>query len=545
MDLPGGHTRIGEPVRKRTLGLDEPGTADGFGYDNGMPRYAALDIGSNSVRTLVAEVAPGGEQRTLWSDRQVTRLGESVFREGRISNQAMDGVCSLLSRMAGVIRKHDVDGIRAVATSAVRDTSNQAQFLERAASAIGAPVDVISGLEEARLIHLGVMARWPQTGGRVLLIDVGGGSAEIILSEHGARREAFSKPLGAVRLTEVFLKHDPAEAVELHRMEQYIAEKLEPCVSRIGVRPFDRVIGTSASAATLLCAIHRIPNSNREEADRRKATVQQARRLYKEICRKTVAERRKMPGVGPRRAEILAPGVAVFLQAMDAFHVKTLHYAAAGVRDGIIADLASRRVGRERSMLDRDQRRVVEQMAQKYGVTVRHARQVAALAHRLFEALHPLHKLSPESGRLLQAAAYLHDTGHFISDSAHHKHSAYIVANAGMPGFTDTERRMISMLCRFHRKTMPSTRHESYQLISPEEKHRLLLLLPLLRLADSLDRSHEQNIEQVECRERAGAVVLEVKSRSEADLDLWAAERVADVFRQVYGKSLQLVNVRS
>lgn len=520
------------------------GAGRGIGYDSGMPRYAAIDIGSNSVRALVAEVVPG-KTRALWSDRQVTRLGESVFREGRISNQAMDAVCSLLSRMAGVIGKHDVDGMRAVATSAVRDAGNQARFLERAAAAIGAPVDVISGLEEARLIHLGVMARGPHTDGRALVIDVGGGSAEIILSEHGARKEAFSKPLGAVRLTEIFLKHDPAEAIELQRMEQYIAEKLEPCVARIGTRPFDRVIGTSASAAALLCAIHRIPNSNREEAERRKATARQARRLYKEIRRKTVAERRKMPGVGPRRAEILTPGVAVFLQAMDAFQVKTLHYAAAGVRDGIIADLASRRVGRERSLLDRDQRRVVEQMARKYGVAVSHARQVAALAHSLFEALYPLHKLPPESGRLLQAAAHLHDTGHFISDSAHHKHSAYIVANAGMPGFTDTERHMIAMLCRFHRKSMPGARHEGYQLMTPEERRRLLLLLPLLRLADSLDRSHEQNIEQVACRERGGAVVLEVRSRSEADLDLWAAERVADVFREVYGRSLQLVNMRS
>jgi exopolyphosphatase/guanosine-5'-triphosphate,3'-diphosphate pyrophosphatase len=249
--------------------------------------------------------------------------------------------------------------------------------------------------------------------------------------------------------------------------------------------------------------------------------------------------------VGPRRAEIIISGVAVFLTVMERFGISSLHYSAAGVRDGIIADLAARGVGRERAMLDRDQRRVVEQMARKYGVPVPHARQVASMAQRLFDALQPLHKLAPEAGRLLEAAAYLHDTGHYISDSAHHKHSAYIVANSGMPGFTDSERHLISMLCRFHRKTMPSLRNESYQLMPDADKHVLQSLLPLLRLADSLDRSHEQRIEQIDCQLRGNVARLEVRSAGGADLDLWAAEKVSDVFRQVYGRPLELVNVKS
>ncbi|MBI3682715.1 MAG: Ppx/GppA family phosphatase [Acidobacteria bacterium] len=494
---------------------------------------------------LAADVGPNGEHEILAGDRQVTRLGESVFRDGEISRDALDSLCGVLERMSEAIGKLDVMGLRAVATSAVRDAGNQAEFLERASEAIGSPVEVISGLEEARLVQLGVLARWPHPSHRVLMVDVGGGSAEIIFCDHGGRREAFSKPLGAVRLTEVFMKNDPPEEIELHRLEQYIAEKIAPCLERIGVRRFDRAIGTSATAAAIVCAVHRIPRARREQADRRRVTAQQVRRLYQELKRKDLEKRRKMAGVGPRRAEILIAGVAVFFKAIEAFQLPSLSYSSAGVRDGIIADLAARGVGRERSMLDRDQRRVVEQMARRYGVSVPHARQVASLARRLFEMLEPLHKLPPERGRLLEAAAYLHDTGHYISDSAHHKHSAYIVANSGMPGFTDAERHLIAMLCRYHRKSMPGSRHEGCQAMQAEDRQAMLLLVPLLRLADGLDRSHSQSIRSVECRLRPGSVVVEVRSRAGADLDLWAAERMSDVFRDLYGRPLELETGRS
>ncbi|MBL8231591.1 MAG: Ppx/GppA family phosphatase [Bryobacterales bacterium] len=510
-----------------------------------MPRYAAIDIGSNSVRLLIAEVDAQGHMKELAADRSVIRLGESVFRHGFLSATALDNLSTVLGRMSAAIREHDVDGLRAVATSAVRDTGNQQEFLDRVAGAIGSPVEIISGLEEARLIHLGVQARWPQSAQRTLLVDVGGGSAEIILSEGAAMREAFSKPLGAVRLKEVFLQNDPPLPIELQRLEEYITEKIAPALERIGTGRFDRAIGTSASAAALVCAIHRIPRARREQADRLKVTRPQVHRLYLDLARKDLAARRKHVGVGPRRAEIIVPGVAVFHRVMEAFRVTSLHYLSAGVREGIVADLAGRRVGRERSMLDRDQRRVVEQMARRYGVSVPHARQVAAMAHRLFEILHPLHKLPPPAGRLLEAAAYLHDTGHYISDSAHHKHSAYIVANSGMPGFTAAERHLIAMLCRFHRKSMPAAKHEVFHEMTAEDRRTLLYLVPLLRLADSLDRSHSQRIEKVDCDWKSGDVMLRVTAGADANLDLWAAERVADVFRQVYDRDLRLQSGRA
>ncbi|HEV2687678.1 MAG TPA: Ppx/GppA phosphatase family protein [Bryobacteraceae bacterium] len=510
-----------------------------------MPRYAAIDIGSNSVRMLAAETSPGAPNKILAAERQVTRLGAGVFQEGKIAREAMQFVCENLSRMAQSYRKLDVIGVRAVATSAVRDAANQHDFLEMAAEALGTPVEIISGQEEARLIHLGVGARWPQADKRVLVIDVGGGSAEVILSDRGVLTEAFSKPLGAVRLTETFLKTDPATPVELHRMSEYIDEKLATPLRRIGAGPFDRAIATSATAAAAVCAVNRVGRSRRDEADRLKATAAQMRGLYRQLCSLDLAGRRKVQGIGPRRAELIVAGAAVFLRTLELFQQPAMHYSAAGVRDGIIADLAVRGVGRELSMLNRDQRRVVEQMARRYGVQLAHARKVAEMAHGLFDALQGIHRLPPAMGKLLEAAAYLHDTGHYVSATGHHKHSYYLVAHSDMPGFTDRERQMIALLCRYHRKSMPAQRHSPFQTFDSDSRRAITLLTPLLRIADSLDRSHEQRVEDFHVQLRNGAVSIALKSVGDVDLEMWAAERIAGTFRETYQIPVTVTRVKS
>jgi Exopolyphosphatase len=482
--------------------------------------------------------------KILAADREVTRIGASVFRAGVISKEALDFVTSVLARMAATYQKLDVVAIRAVATSAVRDASNQAEFAIRASEAAGTPIEIISGAEEARLIHLGVQSRWPQPKQRVIMVDVGGGSAEVILADKGALVEGISRPLGAVRLTEVFLKNDPPSATDLHRLEKFIDEKIEPAIRRIGSEPVDRVIATSATAAAVVCAINRIPRARREEADRLRATVSQIRGFYRDLSARDLNGRKKVAGIGPRRAEIITAGTAVFLRILERFHLPSLYYSAAGVRDGIIADLAARGAGRELSRLNREQLRLVEAMSRKFGVEVKHGRKVASICHKLFDSLHSVHKLPPADGKLLEAAAYLHDTGHFISDTGHHKHSAYLVQNSDMPGFTDMERRLIGLLCRYHRKSMPAARHDQFQSLPPEAKRTLQMLAPLLRIADGLDSGREQKIEDVECHLGNGSVSLVVSGKGDLDLETWAAERAGDVFRQAYNLPITLMRAK-
>src|SRR5579863_4581710 len=251
--------------------------------DHPMPRYAAIDIGSNSIRMLAAEINPEQPFRPLAASRRVVRLGENVYREGRLSPTAMDLACEVLADLAESYRRLDVLAVRAVGTAALRDATNRAEFLARATQVLGTPVEVISGLEEARLIHLGVQARWPQPQRRLLIADVGGGSAELILSENGRMVDAFSKPLGAVRLTEMFLKSDPPDPRELARMEKYIQERIAGAAGQMGPARIDRMVATSATAAAAVCAVNSVRRSKREMADRFMASAAQIRKLYTEV----------------------------------------------------------------------------------------------------------------------------------------------------------------------------------------------------------------------------------------------------------------------
>jgi exopolyphosphatase/guanosine-5'-triphosphate,3'-diphosphate pyrophosphatase len=503
-----------------------------------MPRYASIDIGSNSVRMEAAEVTAGEPSRILASERQVTRLGASVFRTGRISQESMDSICGVLGGMAQQYKRLEINSVRAVATAAVRDASNQQEFIARASAALGTDVEIISGQEEARLIHLGVKSRWPHPKERILIIDIGGGSAELILSENERMTKAFSKPLGALRLQELFLRTDPPRATDLHRLSEYIAERIDSPIRRIGATHIDRVIGTSATASAVVCAVNRIPRPRRDESDRKRAATAQIRKLYRDISTLDLAARQRITGIGPRRAEIIVPGTAVLLHVLEALQMPALFYSAAGVRDGIIADLATRGVDRGLSQLSADQRSVVEEMAEHFGVALRHGRKVARLANDLFLGFQNAHRLPAHYGKLLEAAAYLHDTGHYISDTRHHKHSYYLVTNSDLPGFTVNERELIANLCRYHRKALPTAEHENVQLLDIEGRRAVTYLIPLLRMADSLDRSHGQRIRSVAVRQRDSdfLISLNVAPDTDADLEIWAAERLSDIFRQVYNK---------
>ncbi len=438
-----------------------------------MARFAAVDIGSNSIRMEAAETIPGSPPKLLTSDRQVTRLGASVFRTGKVSAEAIELVCKVLSGMAQQYRKLDVGGVRAVATSAIRDAANQDEFIAKASSAVGTPVEIISGQEESRLIHLGVQNRWPHPTQKVLLVDVGGGSAEIMHSERGHLQQAVSKPLGAVRLTEIFLKSDPPTERELDRMENYVEEKLAAAIRRIGHRRWDRVIATSGTACAVACAVNGISQEKEDKVDRVRVSTAQIQKLYGDLRVRTIEERRKITGIGPRRAEIIIAGMAPLFGLLRDLQLASFYYSAAG------------------------------------------------------------------------AAAYLHDVGHYVSDSRHHKHSYYLVANSDLPGFTNREREFIANLCRYHRKAAPASGHENYELLNGDERRTLTLLIPLLRIADNLDRSHEGRVQTLDCSVNDGQVVLRIGSKADVELEQWAAERGAELFRDVYQREISVTKARS
>jgi exopolyphosphatase/guanosine-5'-triphosphate,3'-diphosphate pyrophosphatase len=505
-----------------------------------MSKYASIDIGSNSIRMLIAEANPSAPFEELATDRQVVRLGAGVFSNGRVLPQSIVLGLQVLRRMADKIALADVVAVRAVGTSALRDALNRQEFLEPAADILKTPVEVITGLEEARLIHLGVQLRWPHPKQRLLVLDIGGGSAELVLSSQGRFEEAISKPLGAVRLTEMFLKSDPPDVRELARMEKYVQERLAGVATRFGTGAVDRMVATSSTASALVCAANRIPRSRREKVDRMTASAAQIRRLYQELAVSSQSQRNKIVGIGPRRSEIIIAGAAVMHMVMRELGIRRMYYSTAGLREGIVADLVQRKVGLEQARLDPDQRRMVRAMVTRYGINAPHVRKVADLAHMLFESLRHVHQLPLAHGKLLDAAAHLYNIGHFVNEARHHRHSMYLVANSDMPGFSARERLVIANLCRYHRKSMPNATHEAFQMLGLEDRRAVTLLTPLLRVAVALDQSQEQKVASIETGVNDHAVELRLFAQPGIDVDIeqWSAQQTGPVFQSVYGRSL-------
>src|SRR6202453_1999952 len=297
-----------------------------------MQTYAAIDIGSNSCRLKIARVQQH-QLKLLHEDREVTRLGASVFETGVISPETMGGTLVALKRFYRAVKMHSADGVRAVATSALRDARNAQAFLAWVKSETGWEVEIISGLEEARLIHRGVMGE-PDTQGRCLLIDVGGESCEITLSERKRIKETVSLPLGAVRLTKEFLPGDPPSEEELSRLKQFIARELRKAERRFGALRVSLVIATSGTAAALTQASQAMrKTSSKNGRARRKplAETRNVRRLTASLTAMNSAERSSVPGIGPKRSEIIVAGAHVYTSLLEHFALPGFIYSELGL----------------------------------------------------------------------------------------------------------------------------------------------------------------------------------------------------------------------
>ena len=485
--------------------------------------------------------------RVLAEERQVTRLGESVFRTGRISEDALTFLSATLARMAAIYQKLSVDRVRAVATSAVRDAGNQEEFVARASAILGVGVEVISGPEESRLIQMGVESRWPRPKERTLIIDVGGGSTELIVCQAGQLIDAVSKPLGAVRLTELFLKNDPPKPEELHRMNQYIDEKLASFTKRHRNEKFDRAVATSASAAAVVSAVNELPRVRREESDRMRARTSQVRQLYANLSARDLAARRKVVGIGPRRAEIVIPGAAVFLKVLEGFRHHSIYYSAAGVRDGIIADFEMRGVGRELSQLSNEQRKVVETMAKRYGVSMKHIQKVAQIAVRLFEVSHPVHNLPPAAGKLLHAAAYFALALAALCPAAYRPPQALCVSGGE---FRHARLHQPRALHHFRAVSVPpkidatTQNYANFSCLECGREANCFCWLLCCAWRDSLDRGHRQRVHDLKGQIKNGGLLIQVRAEKDADLEVWAANNAAGAFQQVYGIPLSIQRAR-
>jgi exopolyphosphatase/guanosine-5'-triphosphate,3'-diphosphate pyrophosphatase len=561
-----------------------------------VPTFAAIDIGSNSCRLKIAKVV-AHQLKTLHEDREVTRLGASVFECGMLSPQAMEATLQALKRFQRAVQSRGVDQIRVVATSAMRDARNGMVFQAMVKAETGWELEIISGLEEARLIHLGVMGSGAgvksqaelefepgaesAAAGRVLLVDLGGGSCEITLSERKRIKETVSLPLGAVRLTEEFLPGDPAPAEGLARMRQLIARELRKAQGRIRPENVSQVIGTSGTAAALSEAIAAVANDGSGKAakpdkspgkSKKKsagksvgksvgkaiqalavsqaplaaplgwiAPTREVRRLAGELVPMTLAERVAVEGIGPRRAEIIVAGALVFAELLESFGLPGFRYSPLGLRDGILAQMLAEQDARAKAHREFEEQRweSVLATARRYGVDLRHAEPVRAHAVQLYRALHALHQLPPEYESWLAAAAMLRDTGKFINYQGHHRHTQYVVSSSEIYGYTPLQRTLVSAIARYLGKSRPQPGDRALRNIPAVEHPRVQKAVVLLRLAVALNQDRASDVLRVTVKVYPKRVYLELHpGRTGAELELWSLRKEADYFLEVFGREL-------
>jgi exopolyphosphatase/guanosine-5'-triphosphate,3'-diphosphate pyrophosphatase len=505
-----------------------------------MPTFAAVDIGSNSVRLKIARLQ-GHRLRPIHEDREVTRLGEGVFRSGFLTPESMAETIKVLRRFHRATQQVATDTVRVVATSALRDARNSQAFLEWVRSATGWRVEIISGVEEARLIHLGLVSSRRVDSLPTLMIDLGGGSCELTVSQAGHIRDTVSLPLGAVRLTDEFLRHDPPRKGELKRLRGFMTREVGRIASRIAAGRVRNVVATSGTAAALAAAAaHR----RKKSPTRQRPSVSRAEmsRIAKRLARLPVAERRKIEGIGPRRAEIVVAGAMVYHELLDRFRLKGFRYSPLGLRDGILAQMAAEydRSTRSGKQIESERWESIARAVKHYGIDRKHALDVRESAMFLFAGLRSVHRLPPEYREWLSAAAMLYEVGDFVNRTGRHRHTHYIISNSEILGYTPQQRRIIAAIARYLGKSRPTVEDGPMKVIDPADRAGVQKAILLLRLARSLNLGRSRAVQKVRVGLRAAEVRLTLvpRRRMGVDLELWAIEKDCTYFREIFGREL-------
>jgi exopolyphosphatase / guanosine-5'-triphosphate,3'-diphosphate pyrophosphatase len=504
-----------------------------------MPTFAAVDIGSNSVRLKIARLQ-AGRLRPLHEDREVTRLGQGVFGSGFLTPESMAETVKVLRRFHRSTQQIVTDSVRVVATSALRDARNSQAFLEWVRSATGWKVEIISGVEEARLIHLGLVSGARVDSSPTLMMDLGGGSCELTVTQGGHIRDAVSLPLGAVRLTNEFLRHDPARKGELKRLRGFVAREVNRIVDRISTAKIKNVIATSGTAAALAATASRL----RRERNRQRYAVSGAEmsRIAKRLARLPVTERRKIEGIGPRRAEIIVAGAVVYHEILERLHLKGFRYSPLGLRDGILAQMAADydRSTKSGKQIESERWESIMKAVAHYHVDKKHALDVRNSATQLFSALRSVHRLPAEYREWLTAGAMLYEVGDYVNRNGRHRHANYIISNSEILGYTPQQRRMIAAIARYLGNSRPTMEDGPMKMVDPAERPNVEKAIVLLRLARALNLGRSRAVEKVRIGVRAPGIKLTLlpRRRMGVDLELWAIEKECAYFREVFGREL-------
>lgn len=502
-------------------------------------RIAAIDIGTNSVHMIVVRVRPDLSFEVVDREKEMVRLGAGGLDGRSLAPAATTAALQALAKFRRLADSREVDEIIATATSAVREANNGALFLRRVAAETGIRVRVISGTEEAHLIHRAAAYGTDVGRNPAVVIDIGGGSVEITQGSATRVRLARSFKIGVIRLTERFVRSDPLSRRDERRIARYVKEEAGAFIAKARERGFTRVIGTSGTILSL-GALGAMDTTGTAPSDLRnlRVSTKAIRRVRKQLVSLDLEDRLQVPGLDPRRADLAVAGAVLLDTLLSELAAEEITLCDLALREGLILDYI-RRNPRQIASIEHYpdvRRRSVVELADRCQAWTDHARHVSYLALRLFDQTRQRHGLSMREREWLEFGALLHDIGGHISYKAHHKHSQYLIRNGDLRGFEPEEIEVVGLVARYHRQATPKKSHDGFGQLPAPTRKAVRILAACLRLAEGLDRSHAHIVRDLRVVERNGECVIRLRAQGDAELELWAASRHRKPFeREVAG----------
>lgn len=510
------------------------------------PLIAAIDVGTNSFHLIIASVDARGMLQIILREKEVVRLGASGGDIKFLSEDAIARGVQTLRRFADIARSKGAE-IRAVATSAVREALNANEFIDLVKKETGIEIEVVSGIEEGRLIYLGTLHSLPIVNQKALVIDIGGGSTETILGKDGELLYVHSEKLGAIRLTLRFGLDDEVDETKIKECRKYIHGVWAPIFNKIDQFGYDTLVGTAGTILNI--AVMTLISNGKPVPDIMNGCTLEVKNVLKTIKKiiaaRNLKERKQLSGIDPQRADIIVGGALILEYALENLNVDKIHISTFGLREGIVYDtLEKRKEVESLKHLGRLRESTIYSIAQKYGVNLKHSNHIKHIALKIFDATRHLHNLGIKEREWLEAAAILHDVGYLISVEQHHKHSYYIISHCIMPGFTKDESEIIANIARYHRKSHPKKKHENFQKLTEDKQEVVKKLAGILRIAEGIDRRQIQAVQDIEIVPNGNSITIKLipsNPNELPDVELWGAERRKLLFEESLGVKVNIV----
>jgi exopolyphosphatase/guanosine-5'-triphosphate,3'-diphosphate pyrophosphatase len=512
-------------------------------------KLAAIDIGSNSIKLVVVEAASSESFAVLAREKEVVRLGHDTLREGHLTAAAIERAAKCIGRFRSIAEARGVEQVIAIATASVREAHNAAEFIDEVLKRTGIRVEVLSGLEEARLIGLAAAQGCGMGSTSLLNIDIGGGSTEFSLVLNGVPAELFSVKLGAVGLTEQLISTDPIKPKELRAVREEIRAALERPSRELRGMMWQQATGTSGTILSVGEAL-RLRRLRAVSFDEQGAQpvgyeikLDDLDRFNERLAGMSMDERRSVPGISAQRSEIIVAGGQILEGAMRALNIKVMRTCDYALREGTIINRLREMEAESRPPVPDNidpQLRGVHAVGRRFGYEEAHAHAVAAFAEKIFDSLAQHYDLSRHHRTLLSAAALLHDLGYHIASESHHKHALYLIKNSELTGFSEAEREVIANVARYHRGALPKERHPDYAALGEQDRATVWQLGSILRVADAFDRSHDGSVRDLRCESQGKIFHIQLRSEHSCDREIWAAEQKRDMFEAAFGCKLTL-----